>query len=215
MQSCPSVYRTIRLIFDRLYRRFGPQHWWPARTDFEICVGAVLTQNAAWSGVELAIARLRQQGLLNLNGISQLKSSLLAQLIRPAGCYRVKAKRLKALVKWLQEHGGLAALRQLPTARLRRELLQCYGVGPETADSILLYALKRPVFVVDAYTRRILSRHGIIDGREPYETVQQLFVRALPRSTRVYNEYHALLVRLAKTCCRSQPRCIGCPLQSD
>lgn len=175
----------------------------------------MLTQNAAWTGVERAIATLRDRRLLKPQAIERLSLSALAQLIRPAGCYRVKAERLKRFVRWLQDRGGLAALQRLPTIRLRRELLACHGIGYETADSILLYALKRPVFVVDAYTRRILSRHGIIKGDEPYAAVQRVFTAALPRSTRLYNEYHALLVRLAKTHCRFRPSCPGCPLQTN
>ncbi len=207
--------RAIRLIFNRLYRRFGPQYWWPARTEFEVCVGAVLTQNATWTSVERAITRLRDRSLLNPAAIEELALPTLARLIRPAGCYRMKAKRLKAFVRWLKEHGGLAALRNRPTGRTRRELLKCYGIGPETADSILLYALKKPVFVVDTYTRRILSRHGIISGTEPYEEIQRLLAEAMPRSTRIFNEYHALLVRLGKTHCRFRPSCAGCPLQPN
>jgi endonuclease-3 related protein len=202
-------------IFRRLYRRFGPQHWWPARTPFEVCVGAVLTQNAAWTGVERAITDLRRSRLLTLPSLRCLTPAALTPVIRPAGCHNVKAVRLLNLVRWLDRRGGIAGLKRHPTGRLRHDLLQVTGIGPETADSILLYALGRPVFVIDAYTRRILGRYGLINGDEPYDALQSLFHRSIPPDPRRFNEYHALLVRLGKEHCRPRPLCTGCPLASD
>ncbi|MGB9741542.1 MAG: endonuclease III domain-containing protein [candidate division WOR-3 bacterium] len=216
----PAKAAELWFIFQRLYQTFGPQHWWPARTRLEVIIGAVLTQNTAWQNVEKAIARLRKLRLLNLDRLCHLPQCQLAALIRPAGYYNIKARRLSALLNWLKKQGGINRLRTLPTTELRRQLLNCYGIGPETADSILLYALNRPVFVIDAYTRRILSRYGIIQGNEPYDQLQMLIEHRLkpfltPDQTatiRIYNEFHALLVRHARTWCRKQPRCAGCPL---
>jgi endonuclease-3 related protein len=212
----------IWTIFQRLYQTFGPQHWWPARTRLEIIIGAILTQNTAWQNVEKAITRLRKSGLLNLDRLYHLSPSQLASFIRPAGYYNIKARRLLALIKWLKKEGGISRLRTRSTPELRQQLLNCYGIGPETADSILLYAFNRPVFVIDAYTRRILSRYGIIQGNEPYEQLRNLIENSLApflagnleTTVRVYNEFHALLVKLAKTNCRTEPRCSGCPLDS-
>ncbi|MBN2465241.1 endonuclease III domain-containing protein [candidate division WOR-3 bacterium] len=199
-------------IHRRLFGAFGPQHWWPGDTQLEIAVGAILTQNTAWSNVEKAIAVLKSHRLLTLERLTPLSPTEIAPLIRSAGFYNIKAARLAAFLGWLKSTGGFAGLRRIPTAELRAQLLACHGIGPETADSILLYALSRPVFVVDTYTRRILSRYGLIVGDEHYDTLRAMFESTLPRSTRLYNEYHALLVRLAKTNCRSQPSCDSCPL---
>jgi len=178
-------------------------------------VGAVLTQNTAWSNVEKALDRLKRHRLLTLKALSRITPSRLGPLIRPCGYYNIKARRLLELVHWLQSSGGLRRLRLMPTAPLRCQLLSLNGIGPETADSILLYALNRPVFVVDAYTRRILSRYGLIHGDEPYDQIRLLFETSLPKRPALLGEFHALLVRLAKTHCRSQPHCTGCPLASD
>jgi len=202
----------VRLIFDRLHRTYGPQNWWPAETAFEVAVGAVLTQNASWTAVERAIARLKADRMLSLAQLARLSPAELAPLLKPAGLYHVKARRLHALLQYLTARGGFAGLRRKTTPALRAELLALHGIGPETADSILLYALDRPVFVVDAYTRRILSRYGIIRGSEPYDTLRQWFQSALPADPRLFNEYHALLVRLARTHCRVRPLCSDCPL---
>jgi endonuclease-3 related protein len=204
--------RALQGIYRRLFRAFGSQHWWPGDTQLEIAVGAILTQNTAWSNVEKAIAVLKSQRLLTLARLARLSPTELAPLIRSAGFYNIKAARLTAFLGWLKAGGGFAVLRRIPTTELRFRLLACHGIGPETADSILLYALGRPVFVVDAYTRRILTRYGLLEGDEPYEEVRSLFESSLPRSPRLYNEYHALLVRLAKTHCRAQPVCDSCPL---
>jgi len=209
-----SQFSALR-IYRQLHRAFGPQHWWPGDTPLEVAVGAVLTQNTAWANVERAIAVLKSRGLLSLDKLTRLSPRRLAPLIRSAGFHNIKARRLAAVLAWLQAQGGFAALDRTPTSRLRPLLLACHGVGPETADSILLYALNRPVFVIDAYTRRILSRYGLIAGNESYELLRRMFESSLPRSPRLYNEYHALLVRLAKVNCRTKPICETCPLATE
>jgi endonuclease-3 related protein len=204
--------QALPAIYGRLYKAFGPQHWWPADSPLEVAAGAVLTQNTAWTNVERAIAVLKSRGLLSLGRLARIRPSRLAPFIRAAGCPNVKARRLLALVRWLEATGGFAGLRSRPLPALRASLLACHGVGPETADSILLYALGRPVFVVDAYTRRVLSRVGLIAGTEPYEHLRLMLESSLPRRPRLYNEYHALLVNLAKTHCRVHADCASCPL---
>jgi endonuclease-3 related protein len=206
------VGQDLRSIYRGLYQTFGPQHWWPGDTRLEIAVGAILTQNTAWSNVEKAIAMLKSHRLLTLERLTRLSPTELAPFIRSAGFHNIKAVRLAAFLGWLKKWGGFAALSRTPIPELRTQLLACPGIGPETADSILLYALNRPVFVVDAYTRRILSRYGLITGDEPYETLRAVFESSLPRRPGLYNEYHALLVRLAKANCRSKPICDSCPL---
>ena len=204
-------------IYQRLLAHFGPQGWWPAETPLEVAVGAVLTQNAAWSNVARAVANLKAEGLLEEPGALE---RLLAQpverleyLIRPSGYYRVKARRLRGLLAFIAEHGaGLEGLRDAHAAGLREALLGVRGVGPETADSILLYALGEPVFVVDAYTRRVLLRHGLAAEEDGYQELQALFMDNLAPEVGFFGEYHALLVRLAKEFCRPRPRCQGCPL---
>ncbi len=203
--------------YQRLLAAYGPQHWWPANTPFEVMVGAVLTQNTAWMNVERAIANLIAAGRLTCQGILTLPDEALAELIRPAGYFNVKARRLKALCAFLAEQGVAAQperLRELaPLPELRRRLLAVHGVGEETADSILLYALGLPIFVVDAYTRRIFSRLGLIAGSETYGHIQQGFMAQLPQEVRLFNEYHALIVHLGKSVCRPRPRCGECPLR--
>lgn len=208
----PDIPTAAADIYEALLARFGPQHWWPGDSPLEIAVGAVLTQNTAWTNVERAIANLKAKRLLDLDRLAALPPSRLAPLIRSAGFHNLKARRLHALLGWLRDSGGFAGLRLIRTGELRRRLLAINGIGPETADSILLYALGRPSFVIDAYTRRILHRYGLIKGNEPYDELKALFERSLPRSARRYNEYHALIVRLAKTHCRATPVCTGCPL---
>lgn len=178
----------------------------------EVIVGAVLTQNTAWTNVERAVANLKRRRLMSLTALCRVPRTRLARCIRPAGFYNLKADRLKSVANWIAACGGLAGLRRIPTARLRPALLTCPGVGPETADSILLYALDRPVFVVDAYTRRILGRLGLIREDETYDEIQAWFHEHLPQEVQTYNEFHALLVRLAKSHCRATPVCCGCPL---
>ncbi len=203
--------------YQRLYAAYGPQHWWPGESPFEVMVGAVLTQNTAWGNVERAIANLKAAGHLSCQGILDLTDVALAGLIRPAGYYNVKARRLKALCTFLATQGVADRPEALgetaPLRELRRRLLAVHGVGEETADSILLYALQLPVFVVDAYTRRIFSRLKLITGDESYARIQQSFEAALPREVALYNEYHALIVHLGKSVCRPRPRCGQCPLR--
>ncbi|MEW6678413.1 MAG: endonuclease [Pseudomonadota bacterium] len=207
-----------RDVHDRLLAHFGPQHWWPGDSPFEVMVGAVLTQNTAWRNVEKAIGRLKVAQALSCNPILAIPIDELACLIRPAGFFNVKSRRLKALCQFLAERGVAEApealARQARVDALRKDLLAVYGVGEETADSILLYALDLPVFVVDAYTRRIFGRLGLLDGNEAYGDIQARFHARLPAEVALFNEYHALIVALGKTCCRPRPRCGVCPLVS-
>ncbi len=202
-------------LYEALYRRWGPQGWWPAKTPFETVVGAILTQNTAWTNVERAIANLRSADALSPDALRALPPERLAELIRPAGYFNVKARRLRAFLDRLfAEFGGsLDRLFKVPTDSLRRLLLSIHGIGPETADSILLYAAERPVFVADAYTRRALVRHGWAAPDASYDALTQFFSRRLPRDTALFNEYHALIVQLGKEQCRSQPLCDTCPWQ--
>jgi len=204
----------FQCIYKRLLRHFGPQGWWPADSPFEVMVGAVLTQNTAWSNVEKAIANLRAASVLGLNALDAIPAGELAELIRPAGYFNVKAVRLKSLVGWLREQGGIEALRDLSVSELRHELLAVHGVGPETADDILLYAFGHPVFVIDAYTRRLFSRLGLIEHNAGYETLRHQFEKALDKDADLYNEYHALIVRQAKDVCRKRPHCDDCCLSN-
>jgi endonuclease-3 related protein len=202
-------------IYQTLFRAYGPRHWWPGETSFEVMVGAILTQNTSWKNVEKAIGHLKEKGLLNSEGIYQLRKSQLASLIKSSGYYRIKADRLKNLVNFLfgEYHGDVEKMKREEIEELRRKLLGVKGVGPETADSILLYGLKKPIFVVDAYTKRILSRHGMIPEKASYEEVQSLFMNHLPLDERLFNEYHALFVHLGKTLCKEVPKCDICPLK--
>lgn len=203
-------------IYRRLMVAFGPQGWWPGRTVFEIAVGAILTQNTNWANVEKAVGNLRSAGALSPRAMSVLHHRRLSSLIRPSGYYNVKARRLTSFLRYLGERHGLnmKSLLDTPTEPLRRELLEVEGIGPETADSILLYAAGRPVFVVDAYTRRVFSRHNLIDAKVSYHDLQDFFHRSLPRDVDLFNEYHALIVRLGKDMCRPKmPRCGECPLR--
>jgi len=202
-------------IYQLLFDRFGPQSWWPGETAFEIITGAILTQNTNWANVEKAIANLKSANLLTPEKLYHLDVSELAELIRPAGYYNIKAKRLKSFLNWLFNScdGRLENLENLDTDRLRAELLAVNGIGPETADSILLYAFGRPIFVVDAYTARAAVRHGLIEPDADYEQLRELFQSNLPQDVQLFNEYHALLVRLGKEFCRPKAKCPGCPLE--
>ena len=219
---------TPRLAFRRLLARFGPQGWWPAagtyrprrygapspRQAFEVCVGAILTQNTAWTNVEKALAALRAGRALEPARLGRLPRRRLERLIRPSGYFRQKAERLRGFARWARGSGALAGrLRREPLPALREELLGLHGVGPETADSMLLYAGGRPSFVVDAYTRRIGSRVGWFSKTAPYGDIQAFFAAKTGRSAAAYNEFHALLVRLAKEHCRTAPACARCPLK--
>jgi endonuclease-3 related protein len=212
-----SVKNELMQIFDRLAAHFGPLHWWPAETPFEVVVGAILTQNTAWTNVELAIAGLKAAGVLRPEGLRELARDRLEELIRPAGFFRQKARRLQLFVAHLFARcgGDLRSLLAGPLRDVRAELLSLEGIGPETADSILLYAGEHPTFVVDAYTRRLFTRLGILHGTEGYEQIRSLFMVALPEEADLFNEYHALIVEECKTFCRKNtPLCPSCPLLS-
>ena len=202
-------------IYQLLFDRLGPQHWWPGQSRFEIITGAILTQNTSWPNVEKAITNLKAADLLTPEKLYRLDITALAELIRPAGYFNIKAKRLKNFLNWLFDNydGRLTNLENVGTDRLRAELLAIKGIGPETADSILLYAFNREVFVVDAYTARIATRHRLVEPAAGYEQLRELFQFNLPPDTQLFNEYHALLVRVGKNWCRPKPRCAGCPLE--
>jgi len=207
----------LRRIYRKLYRFYGPQGWWPGDTRIEIIVGAILTQNTAWANVEKAITNLKRAKILpSVDKMARINKKMLARHIRPAGYYNVKTKRLKHFINFLTSKydGSLNRLARRETAVLRDELLSVNGIGPETCDSILLYAFKRPVFVVDAYTKRVLSRHGLIKDGAGYDVIQRLFMDNLPGRERLFNEYHALIVRLGKDFCGTKARCNGCPLKN-
>ncbi|MBM4128586.1 MAG: endonuclease III domain-containing protein [Nitrospira sp.] len=210
----PHMNKLVK-IYNKLYRAFGPQHWWPGNTPFEIAVGAILTQNTNWGNVEKAIYNLKEQKALSAKAIHEMPAKKLSELIRPAGYFNVKGKRIKAFINFLMNeyHGSMKKMKDEEMQILRRKLLHVNGIGHETADSILLYALEKPVFVIDAYTKRILSRHNIVRHDESYECIQYLFHSALKRDVKLFNEYHALFVRLGKTYCLKKPKCPGCPLE--
>jgi endonuclease-3 related protein len=202
-------------VYERLLAKFGPQHWWPGDSPFEIMVGAILVQNTAWKNVERAITDLREAGVMEPHALYALPAEELAELIRPAGYFQVKAKRLRNLLKFvIDEYGGsLDAMFRTDLATLREKLLGIHGIGPETADAILLYAGGLPIFVVDTYTHRILARHGWIGYDSDYHEIKDYFEGALPAEAKLYNEYHALLVRVGKEFCRkTNPKCDECPL---
>lgn len=206
----------LQSYYDALFRAHGPQHWWPGRTRFEVIVGAILTQNTSWSNVERAIRNLRSEKLLSPVAIERISPARLARLIRSSGYFRQKARKLKAFVHFLRDthQGSLTKMFRTPTAVLREQLLAVHGIGPETADSILLYAGKHPVFVVDAYTRRILERHHLAPGKRSYEEIRALFEQTLPPSAALFNEYHGLIVRTGKDFCRARaPLCENCALK--
>ncbi len=203
-------------IYKKLYHSFGPQYWWPAKTRFEVMVGAILTQNTSWSNAEKAINNLKKHKLLKPKELHKLPQKKLSNLIVPAGYYNIKAKRLKEFLNFLFKNykGNLKKMASMDTPTLRRQLLSVNGIGPETADSILLYALNKPVFVIDAYTKRIFSRHGLIKDDAGYEQIQNLFMKNFKPQVKSFNEYHALLVKLAKDfCLKTKPKCNLCPLK--
>ncbi|MCW8825796.1 MAG: endonuclease III domain-containing protein [Gammaproteobacteria bacterium] len=206
-------------IYKRLFEQYGYQQWWPAERPFEVMVGAILGQNTAWENVEKAITNLKSSNLLTAELIVAGDIAELALQIRPSGYFNIKAQRLSNYCHWFLEQGGIEQLGMLDTVELRERLLSVNGVGPETADDILLYALERPVFVIDAYTRRIFSRLGLIEGDEGYETLRAWFEShyremSEKKQTQLFNEYHALIVEHAKRHCRKKPACSGCPLSS-
>jgi endonuclease-3 related protein len=206
--------RLLLRVYGRLRDRYGPAGWWPGESSFEICVGAILVQNTAWVNVERTLASLRRRGLLSFEALHRRPPSRLAPLLRSSGTFRVKARRLRAFLDFLgAEYGGqVEGMRAERPEALRRKLLAVPGIGPETADSIALYAAGKPLFVVDAYTRRVFSRLGLLRGDLSYAEVQQFFEERLPRDADLYNDYHAQLVRLGQEACRPRPRCAECPL---
>jgi endonuclease-3 related protein len=205
-------------IYKKLYSYFGPQHWWPAESPFEVMAGAILTQNTNWSNVEKAINNLKEKKLLQPLKLYRLPKARLARLIKPAGYYNIKAGRLKEFLKFFFKfyQGNIGSMSSYDTYALREQLLCVKGIGEETADSILLYALGKPIFVVDAYTRRILSRHKLAKEDFRYTQMQNLFMRNLENDVKLFNEFHALLVKLGKEfCLKRRPKCEGCPLKKS
>jgi endonuclease-3 related protein len=201
-------------IFDLLLKQYGPRFWWPAESPFEVCVGAILTQNTNWVNVEKAIANLKTKGILSPVTLRDVSMGQLAEVIRPAGFFNVKSRRLKDFMVYLfaRYDGSLDTMFAGEWQELRGELLAVHGIGPETCDSILLYAGHKPTFVVDAYTKRLFSRLGLIRENTPYEEVRALFMANLPADVELYNEYHALIVQHCKEFCRKKPLCEKCPL---
>jgi endonuclease-3 related protein len=207
---------SARRIYTVLRDRQGPAGWWPAATPFEVCLGAILTQNTAWTNVEKALDAIRARGLLSHRALFPLRADAIARLIRPSGTFQVKARRVRAFLDFVEsEYGGVVERMgaEAPQA-LRAKLLEVHGIGPETADCIVLYAAGLPSFVVDAYTRRVFGRLGLLRGDESYEAVQRFFHERLPRDAGLFNDYHAQVVRLAKDVCRPRPLCASCPLGS-
>ena len=210
--------RRFMAVYWRLHAAHGPQHWWPGDSTFEIMVGAVLTQNTAWTNVEKAIANLKAAKALSPETIAATPLRRLAAWLKPSGYFNIKAKRLRSMCAWLIHKGGTRKIARLPTGALRAELLQVHGIGPETADDILLYAFQRPVFVIDAYTRRLFTRLGLTGADKTYEELRAFFEHALTQQgehkTRLFNQYHALIVAHGKQACRPRPLCSGCCLAS-
>jgi endonuclease-3 related protein len=208
--------RLLRL-YEALRRRFGAQRWWPAQSPYEVAVGAMLAQHTAWGNAARAVAALRARRLLTPSRLAAVPIGSLGRVIRPAGTPRVKARRLRALTRFILERmdGRLHRMRTMPLGPLRADLLDIPGLGPETADAILLYAAGRPVFVADAYARRVLARHRLIDPRAGYEEARRWLEAHLPSDPDLFNEFHALLVAVGKSHCRSRPRCEGCALRFD
>jgi len=205
-------------IYDKLLNRFGNQNWWPTTSiqnpEFEIIVGAILTQQATWKNVEIAIKNLKEKNLIEQKLLYNLQTTKLEQLIKPSGFFKVKAKRLRSFLKFFIEKydGNLKKMFKTPLQKLRKELLSVHGIGPETCDSILLYAGNKPVFVIDAYTIRLCKRYPVI-GSEKYEEVREFFEKNLPKDVNLFKEFHALIVELGKNYCKTKPLCKKCPLK--
>ena len=211
----PFRRRPLLDLYRRLYKNYGPQGWWPAKTPFEVMVGAVLTQNTAWTNVERAITNLRRAGCLSAKSILAAEPDELAALIKPSGYFNIKERRLRSLCQWFRDRGGLARLRRYSTSALRDDLLAVHGIGPETADDILLYAFHRPVFVIDTYTRRLFSRLDLINGDERYEALRLGIEAVLDPDAPLFNEYHALIVRHAKEPCTERHNCRHCRVEKS
>jgi len=203
-------------IYTKLHKAFGPQHWWPGDAQIEIIVGAILTQNTNWGNVEKALNNLKAKKYLSPEALKDLPTQKLASLIKPAGYFNVKAKRLKNFIHFFfrEFDGDFKKMKKLPWQDLRQKLLTVNGVGPETADSILLYAFKKPIFVVDAYTKRFLVRHNMVDSKADYYAIQDLFMNTLEHDVKLFNEYHALIVNLGKDFCKPKARCEDCVLNN-
>ena len=210
-----SKKKILTNIYTDLHNHFGPQQWWPGDTPFEIAVGAILTQNTNWGNVEKAINNLKHKKCLSANTLHKMSHKKLASLIRPAGYFNIKAKRLKNFLNFLATNfkSSMNRMRSEDTSVLRKQLLEVNGIGPETADSILLYALDKPIFVIDAYTKRVLSRHKLAAEKPDYHELQDLFHNHLPMDRTLFNEFHALFVMAGKNYCKPRPKCFGCPLQ--
>lgn len=206
---------SIYALYQSLLKRYGRQSWWPADSAFEVMVGAILTQNTSWSNVEKAIENLKDQGILSASKILQAPAEQLADIIRPSGYFNVKTKRLKSFCQWYEHQGGFDALSKQTTDQLRSGLLAVHGIGPETADDMLLYAFERPVFVIDAYTRRLFARIGCADGQLDYDDLRVLVEQALENNVADMNEFHALIVRHAKQHCQLKPVCHTCDLNQQ
>jgi len=206
--------RELMQVYRRLYTHFGDLDWWPGETPLEISVGAILTQNTAWTNVEKAIGQLKQARALSVVALGRMSHRRLARLIKSSGYFNVKAKRLKNFISFVEGRyrGSLTKLLRQRSHRLRAELLSVNGIGPETADSIVLYAAEKPIFVIDAYTKRIFSRHGVLPFEKSYDDFQTLFTKHLPSDVPLYNQYHAMFVKTGNQFCRSKPRCDVCPL---
>ncbi len=211
----PNLKESLEEIYNKLFKAFGPQNWWPAETTFEVIVGAILTQNTAWVNVEKAINHLKKEKVLTPLALKKVPLKRLALLIKPSGYYNQKAKKLKNFIDFLYKEyqGSLSKMFREETFTLRKKLLKIKGIGPETADSILLYAGNKPIFVIDAYTRRVLLHHHLIEGKLDYSSLQKIFMQNLEHHPQLFNEYHALLVRLGKEFCRATPKCKDCPLE--
>jgi len=220
MRACPGAlderHDYLMSVFHALYAALGPSHWWPAETPFEVAVGAILTQNTQWNNVEQAIANLRSANVLEPDSMYNIPPEQLSVFIRPSGFFRLKTQRLKHFLLFLRDSCNfqMEKLAQIPLNELRIRLLQVNGIGPETADSILLYALKLPTFVVDSYTRRLSVRHMLVPEDISYEDLRRFYMNALPQDPDLFNEYHAMIVRANKIwCLKKAGKCIACPLQ--
>jgi endonuclease-3 related protein len=207
----------IKGFYKSLYNRYGPQDWWPAESELECILGTILTQNTSWKNVEKAFENLKSRGLISVEKLDSIPIEKLAVLIRPSGYFNQKAIKIKAFISYVKKtyKGDLDKMLDEDTHRLRGRLLSIKGIGPETADSILLYALKKPAFVIDTYTYRVLSRHSMIPKETSYQEMQELLMNSVPNDVKVFNEYHALFVKVGKEHCKRKALCNGCPLEYD
>ncbi len=215
MSTMSTTVQTLMTMYDAMRRRFGHQSWWPGDGTLEICVGAILTQNTNWTNVQKAVANLKSANCMSVNKLHALAHAELAELIRPAGYFNVKAKRLKNFIAHVQEDWGddIEAFLDRPVETLREELLAVNGIGRETADSMILYAARKATFVVDTYTARVFLRHGLISPEDDYESIKELCESCLPEDIGLWNDYHAQLVAVGKHYCKPRSRCDGCPLE--